>query len=132
MCIRDSNKDGIHVFTLSTPYDTSNLESDADAENQEYIQFDINNNPRGLDFNSDGTKMFVLQSSSQVLEQYNLSTPFDPLTRNSNPITISSLKGDRMHQGFGFSSDGYKMFVIKADRDSDLSLIHISEPTRPY
>ncbi len=111
-----NGSDGIHVFTLSTPYDTSNLESDADAENQEYIQFDINNNPRGLDFNSDGTKMFVLQSSSQVLEQYNLSTPFDPLTRNSNPITISSLKGDRMHQGFGFSSDGYKMFIVKAQK----------------
>ena len=111
-----NGSDGIHVFTLSTPYDTSNLESDADAENQTYIQFDINNNPRGLDFNSDGTKMYVLQSSSQVLEQYNLSTPFDPLTRNSNPITISSLKGDRMHQGFGFSSDGYKMFIVKAQK----------------
>ena len=29
--------------------------------------------------------MYVLQSASQVLEQYNLSTPFDPSTRNSNP-----------------------------------------------
>ncbi len=59
-----NNSDGIHVFTLSTPYDTSNLESDADAGNQTYIQF--GSDPRGLDFNSDGTKMYVLQSSSQV------------------------------------------------------------------
>ena len=109
-----NNKDGIHVFTLSTPYDTSNLESDADAGNQTFIQF--GSDPRGLDFNSDGTKMYVLQSASQVLEQYNLSTPFDPSTRNSNPITMSSLKGDRLHQGFGFSSDGYKMFIVKAQR----------------
>ena len=109
-----NNSDGIHVFTLSTPYDTSNLESDADAGNQTYIQF--GSDPRGLDFNSDGTKMYVLQSTSQVLEQYNLSTPFDPSTRNINPITISSLKGDRLHQGFGFSSDGYKMFIVKAQR----------------
>ena len=27
-----NNKDGIHVFTLSTPYDTSNLESDAQMQ----------------------------------------------------------------------------------------------------
>ena len=108
-----NDSDGIHVFTLSTPYDISNLESDADAGNQTYIQF--GSDPRGLDFNSDGTKMYVLQSSSQVLEQYNLSTPFDPSTRN-NRKTISSLKGDRLHQGFGFSSDGYKMFIVKAQR----------------
>ncbi len=108
-----NNKDGLHVFTLSTPYDTSNLESDADAGNQTFIQF--GSDPRGLDFNSDGTKMYVLQSSSQVLEQYNLSTPFDPSTRN-NRKTISSLKGDFLHQGFGFSSDGYKMFIVKAQR----------------
>ena len=108
-----NDSDGIHVFTLSTPYDISNLESDADAGNQTYIQF--GSDPRGLDFNSDGTKMYVLQSSSQVLEQYNLSTPFDPSSRN-NRKTISSLKGDRLHQGFGFSSDGYKMFIVKAQR----------------
>ena len=108
-----NDSDGIHVFSLSTPYDTSNLESDADAGNQTYIQF--GSDPRGLDFNSDGTKMYVLQSSSQVLEQYNLSTPFDPSSRN-NRKTISSLKGDRLHQGFGFSSDGYKMFIVKAQR----------------
>ena len=108
-----NNSDGIHVFTLSTPYDTSNLESDADAGNQTYIQF--GSDPRGLDFNSDGTKMYVLQSSSEVLEQYNLSTPYDPSTRN-NRKTISSSKGDFLHQGFGFSSDGYKMFIVKAQR----------------
>ena len=37
--------------------------------------------------------MYVLQSSSEVLEQYNLSTPYDPSTRN-NRKTISSSKGD--------------------------------------
>ncbi len=126
-----NNKDGIHVFTLSTPYDTSNLESDADAGNQTFIQF--GSDPRGLDFNSDGTKMYVLQSSSQVLEQYNLSTPFDPSTRNSNPKTMSSLKGDFLHQGFGFSADGYKMFIVKAQRTgASTNIIEDYNLTTPF
>ena len=126
-----NNKDGIHVFTLSTPYDTSNLESDADAGNQTFIQF--GSDPRGLDFNSDGTKMYVLQSASQVLEQYNLSTPFDPSTRNSNPKTMSSLKGDFLHQGFGFSSDGYKMFIVKAQRTgASTNIIEDYNLTTPF
>ena len=126
-----NNKDGIHVFTLSTPYDTSNLESDADAGNQTFIQF--GSDPRGFDFNSDGTKMYVLQSTSEVLEQYNLSTPFDPSTRNSNPKTISSSKGDYLHQGFGFSSDGYKMFIVKAQRTgASTNIIEDYNLTTPF
>ncbi len=126
-----NNKDGIHVFTLSTPYDISNIESDADAGNQTFVQF--GSDPRGLDFNSDGTKMYVLQSTSEVLEQYNLSTPFDPSTRNSNPITISSSKGDYLHQGFGFSSDGYKMFIVKAQRTgASTNIIEDYNLTTPF
>ena len=126
-----NNKDGIHVFTLSTPYDTSNLESDADAGNQTFIQF--GSDPRGFDFNSNGTKMYVLQSTSEVLEQYNLSTPFDPSTRNSNPKTISSSKGDYLHQGFGFSSDGYKMFIVKAQRTgASTNIIEDYNLTTPF
>ena len=79
--------------------------------------------------------MFILKATTDQIEQYDLTTPYDT-SDITLKATLSNLKGDSYHQGFGFSSDGYKMFVIKADRDSDdtelniieeydLSLIHI-------
>ena len=38
------------------------------------------NNPQGFRFNNDGTKMFVIGSSGDDINEYNLSTGFDVST----------------------------------------------------
>ena len=126
----DGNQDSIAIWSLGTPYDITTISSTKDSEDF----LNIDNDPRGFDFNTDGTKMFILKATTDQIEQYDLTTPFDP-SDITLKATLSNLKGDGFHQGLGFSSDGYKMFVIKADRntdDPDLNIIEEYDLTTPF
>ena len=39
------------------------------------------NNPRGIAFSSDGTKMFIIGATGDDVNEYDLSAPFDASTR---------------------------------------------------
>ena len=97
--------DGIDSWSLSTPYDINTM-----TVNDNTFEL-LNGNPRGFDFNNDGTKMFVLQGAGRV-DEYSLSTPYDPSTKGSaKSLTVPA--GDSFHQGLKFSSDGKKMFAVR-------------------
>ena len=123
-----SNKNGVDIWTLSAPYDISNILTDPHT----FIQF--GNNTRGFDFNSDGTKMFVLESVRQTIDEYTLSRPYD-ISNIIKTGSIPNSPGDAFHQGFGLSSDGYKIFVVKADKntnDPELNTIEEYNLTSPF
>jgi len=127
----DGNQDSVAIWSLGTPYDITTIISTGVSE------IPLSNDPRGFDFNTDGTKMFILLATTNQIEQFDLTTPYDPsdIDITLPKATLSNLKGDSYHQGFGFSSDGYKMFVIKADRDSDdteLNIIEEYDLTTPF
>ena len=108
------NKDSIAAWPLSTPYDITTLNVSDDTET-----FFSGTDPRAVDFNIDGTKMFILEQSSNRIAEYKLSTPFDPDSKDSGVgISISKVT-NQAYQGFGMSSDGKKMFVVKADHSGD-------------
>ena len=69
--------------------------------------------PRGLRFNSDGTKLYINsdQNSNKNIIEFSLSSAYD-LSSLSSPSTtpISSQDGDP--RGITFNSDGSKMFLI--------------------
>ena len=127
----DEDQDSVAIWSLGTPYDITTIISTGVSE------IPLSNDPRGFDFNTDGTKMFILLATTNQIEQFDLTTPYDPsdIDITLPKATLSNLKGDSYHQGFGFSSDGYKMFVIKADRDSDdteLNIIEEYDLTTPF
>ena len=95
----------VQVYDLSTAYDVRTLTLGTSKTAS------LGGNPRGFDFNHNGTKMFVLKADT--LEEYVLTTPYDPRTKGTAK-SISVDPGDSVHQGFGLSSDGKKMFVMKA------------------
>ena len=108
------NKDSIAAWPLSIPYDITSLNLSDDTET-----FFSGTDPRAVDFNTDGTKMFILEQSSNRIAEYKLSTPFDPDSKDSG-VGISITKvTQQFYQGFGMSSDGKKMFVVKADHTSN-------------
>ena len=74
------------------------------------------NNPRGMAFSSDGTKMFVVGGSGDDVNEYNLSTPFDASTRSFVDATSISSQ-ETFPTGIAFSSNGAKMFILGAVRD---------------
>jgi len=98
--------DGVDVWDLTTPYDITTLTLADTAFTS------IGGNPRGFDFNNDGTKMFVLQTTE--LQEYSLSTPFDPSTKGTAKTLSIPAVSSTAHQGFAFNNDGRKMYVTRA------------------
>jgi hypothetical protein len=92
-----ADTNGIHRWSLSTPYDIGSLVL---ADN---TFTDFGGDPRGFAFNNDGTKMFILDDDDQQVEEYNLSTPYDPDTKGSVANTLSSTATSNFHQGLAFN-----------------------------
>ena len=101
-----SEGDGIDSWSLSTAYDINSM----DPTNDHIAFTSVGGDPRDLEFNSDGTKMFILNGSTEVKE-YALSAAYNPANPTlTNTLTISLDGG--FGQGMGFSSDGKKMFLV--------------------
>ena len=98
----------INEYTLSTAFDVS-------AATFVSPPFDISSQetaPQGMAFSNDGTKMFVIGSNGDEINEYALSTAFDVSTATfvSPPFDVSS--EDTFPQDITFSNDGAKMFVV--------------------
>ena len=69
--------------------------------------------PIDIDFNSNGTKMYVVGWDGNDINEYTLSTAFDVSTASfENSFSVSSEDTDPA--ALAFSSDGTKMFVVVA------------------
>jgi len=102
----------IDSWSLSTAYDLSGVHKTNDL----IATTAIGANPRALKFNPDGTKMFILKGTSRLVEEYALSTAYDPATKSSSTNYSVSDSGAWL-QGMGFSSNGTKMFIVTNDDD---------------
>ena len=80
------SKDTVFQYTLSTAFNVSTATYDGTSLNIRAQEL----NPRGLDFNSDGTKMYIVGNSSDKVHQYSLSTAYDISTAEYDPKTIPS------------------------------------------
>ena len=96
----------VNEYDLSTPFDAS-TRSFVDATRIRSQE----NTPTGMAFSSDGTKMFVIGSNKDNVNEYTLSTPFDASTMSFADAT-SIRSQEKTPTGMAFSSDGAKMFVI--------------------
>jgi len=77
---------------------------------------DQDTDPRDVQFNTDGTKMFVLGGTGDDVNVYTLSTGFD-LTSTVTFVDSYDLSGDLTTNatptGLAFNSDGTKMFIAE-------------------
>ena len=69
--------------------------------------------PAGVEFNSDGTKMFIIGYASNAVHQYSLTNGFSMAAGNVSydNVNFSVASQDANSRGFTFSSDGTKMFI---------------------
>jgi len=103
--------DDVNEYTLSTEFDVSSATfvDSFSVGSQETI-------PRGLAFNTDGTKMFVCGQSGQDVNEYALSTGFDVSTASFiDAFSVSSQ--DTVPTALAFNTDGTKMFVLGSTGD---------------
>lgn len=100
-----SSPDSWYWANASTPYDFSTLGSLL----SEGVPATETTAPTGLDFNADGTVLF-LGGSSKVW-QYTLSTPYDPSTKGSasEVLDVSAVQTGGLF-GMAFSPDGFKFY----------------------
>ena len=106
----NSNKHSIKQYSLSSSFDLSNpiLTTDYIGHNSDLNS--IEDFAQGLEFSSDGTKMFITGNKEDTILAFSLSNPFD-LSAN---VTYDGehIVTDVVELGaITFSSDGSKMIV---------------------
>ena len=112
------NADGTKIFivantanaikqaSLSTAFDISAASS--------YTTFSTTSQafqPQGVAFNTDGTKMFMVEKGGDKVYEYSLSTAFDITTLSYNSVYLSLSGQDSNPSGLALSPDGTKMFI---------------------
>ena len=121
MFVIGTNGDEINEYTLSTAFDASTL-THVDATSVSGQE----SAPTGMAFSNDGTRMFVIGRSSDNVNEYALSTPFDASTLTH--VDATSVSGqESAPTGMAFSNDGTRMFVIGTSGD-DVNEYALSTP----
>jgi len=112
--IRGGNaKDEVLEYTLSVGFDltsTVTFVESASGGNGFSVQ-NKENSPRGITFNNDGTKMFVVGTGGREINVYTLSTGFDLTSTVSHVVEFDISDQEAAPMGVAFNNDGTKMFV---------------------
>ncbi len=103
MYVVGQSNDYVNEYTLSTGFDLSTAVYAGDGER--FFVRDQETDPLDIDFNSDGTKMYVVGWDGNDIDEYTLSTAFDVSTASFiDSFSVNSEDTDPT--GLAFSSDG--------------------------
>lgn len=111
MYVVGTTGDDINEYDLSTAYDVSTA-----TFNQNFSVSAQETNPRGVEFKTDGTKMYVVGTSGDDVNEYNLSTAWDVSTASySQNFSVSGQETNPY--SVRFKPDGTKMYVTGTTGD---------------
>ena len=71
------NNSSVYEYDVSTAYDISTSSYNGNSYLWTNGSYSLSQS-KSLAFNSDGTKMFILNQTNTRVEEYNLSTPYNP------------------------------------------------------
>lgn len=114
MFIAGTGSDSVHQYTLGTGFDLST----ASFDNVSFSVLPQENGSRGISFNGDGTRMFIVGVGSDSVHQYTLGTGFDLSTASFDNVSFDVSGQDGFPAGISFNSTGTKMFMVGFDIDS--------------
>ena len=139
--LEESGRGKIYIYNLTTPFDISTM----DVDNRTIVNthdkgdaFTVNNSNNDIEFNNDGTKMFLFSEYGQMLA-HNLPSPYDVASISASTLipddgldyntaygTVSSIKG------VTFNNDGTKMYLNDGTNTStDITQVNLSTPFDP-
>ncbi len=104
----------VYQYTLATP----DLISSASYDSASISVAAQESSPSGLQFSSDGTKMYVVGTANDTVYQYNLGTAWDLSTASYSSVSFSIAAQETSPNGLQFSSDGTKMYVVGTANDT--------------
>ncbi len=105
--------DDLNVYTLSTGFDLST--ATFNDINGDGSGFDISGQvtvPRGITFNNDGTKMFIVGDAGNDVNSYTLSVGFDLTSTVTHVGKFVVTDQETNPQGIAFNTTGTKMFIV--------------------
>ena len=118
MYVTGNETEVIQQFTLSTPWDVTSATKDSTESSALTGKED---NPRSIQFNSDGTIFYIGGNGSDSIHKYTLSTPWDVSTLEfSQSYSFSaqvSSSGNSIMAGFIFTANFTKLYITQ-DTDS--------------
>ena len=106
--------DSVFQYSLSTAFDLSTASYDS-------VSFSVasqDGTPLAIEFNNDGTKMYIVGYDNRVIFQYSLSTAFDLSTASYASISFNPSSQDTIPVEVLFNSDGTKMYILGAANDT--------------
>jgi len=105
--LTDSNNNRVYEYSLGTAFDVSTLS----YSNNNFSPASQGTQAKGLEFNSDGTKMYVSLTGEDRIAEYDLTTGFSLASGNishNQSIDLPLGEADSMK----FNSDGTKLFIV--------------------
>ena len=119
MYVTGNETEVIQQFTLSTPWDVASATKDSTESS---ALTDKEDNPRSIQFNSDGTIFYIGGNGSDSIHKYTLSTPWDVSTLEfsqsySFSAQVDSSVTHSIMAGFIFTANFTKLYITQ-DTDS--------------
>ena len=113
MYVIGDTSDAVHQYNLSTAWDVSTavFNNTFSIAGQELFAND-------LAFSSDGTKMYMVGSGTDVIYQYTLTVAWDLTTASYASKSFSFTAQETTCTAIAFSSDGTKVYIIGQTNDT--------------
>jgi len=102
-----SNNNSVFQYTLTSAYNLST----ASYASKSFSVASQTTSGAGFVLNNNGTKLFVVETSSDKIYQYSLSTAFDISTASYDSVSFSVTSQAPHPVSITFNSDGTKLFV---------------------
>ncbi len=110
MYITGHENDTIHQYELAVGFDLSDVTF---LRSQDLSTQSIT--PSNIEFNTDGTRMFIIGTSEKTVNQYDLSTGFD-ISTLSHVGFLDLSSEESLPYGLAFSPSGLKMFITGSSK----------------
>ena len=102
--------DTVYQYSLSTAFTVSTASYDS-------VSFSVSSqssSPRGMTFNNDGTKMYIVCRDNDAVYQYSLSSGFDLSTASYDSVSLDVSPQDNLPTSIRFNANGTKMYIVGA------------------
>ncbi len=100
-------------YSLSTAYNIGTASYDSVS-----FSFSSQGQPFCMNFNADGTKLYMIENTNDKVHQYSLTTGFDLSTTSYDNVNFSVSSQDTNPTGFFFNPDGTKMYMVGSSADT--------------
>ena len=107
MFVCGKSSDRIFEYALTTGFDVSTASYTSNSYNVQPNLY----KPMAVQFNADGTKMFVLDETGDDVNEYTLSVGFDITSTVTFVDAFSVATQEVKPTGLAFNTDGTKMFI---------------------